>query len=116
MATRTPREVVNRYFEAQSRKDFDTIRTLLHDDVKFFGVMGMTDTVDDYIDGLKQTIAEMTKLERQVICVDSDEICQVYDMTLAEPAVTLTVAQWLTVRDGKIVTARVYFDPRPLMQ
>ena len=116
MATRTQSEIVNRYFNAQARKDFDTIRTLVHDDVKFFGVLGTTDGVDDYIEGLEQTTAEMTKLERQVICVDGDEVCQVYEMTLAKPKVTLTVAQWLTVRDGKIATARVYFDPRPLMQ
>jgi ketosteroid isomerase-like protein len=115
MAALTPREVVDRYFDAQARKDFDTIRTLIAEDVTFHGVLGTTDTVEAYIEGLRQATAAMTALERRVICVDGDEVCQVYEMTLSAPPVTLTVAQWLTVRDGKIATARVYFDPRPLL-
>ena len=39
-----------------------------------------------------------------------------YDLTLAKPAVTLPIAQWLTVRNNRIATVQVFFDPRPLVQ
>ena len=40
----------------------------------------------------------------------------VLTLALASPAVTLPIAQWITVRDGRIAALRVFFDPRPLVQ
>lgn len=115
MTTETTRGIIDRYFAALARKDFDAIRPLLHDDVTFAGVMGTTTNADEYIAGLRGTTAKMTKLERRVVCADGDEVCQFYDMTLSEPATTLNVAQWVTVRDGRIAAARAVFDPRALL-
>ena len=58
--------------------------------------------------------ATMTGMKRRVIIAEEDEVLQVYDLSLATPPVTLAVAQWFTVRDGRIAALRVYFDPRPL--
>ncbi len=116
MTISNARAVIDQYFAALTRKDFAAIRPLLHDDVAFTGAMGTTDTAQDYIEGLRGTTATMTGMARRVICADGDEVCQVYDLTLATPAVTLSIAQWFTVRDGRIAALRVYFDPRPLIQ
>ena len=37
VTTSSAREVVDQYFDALTRKDFATIRPLLHDDVSFEG-------------------------------------------------------------------------------
>lgn len=116
MTVSDARSIVERYYAAQQEKDFATIRTLLHDDISFTGALGTTDTAEDYIKGLKGMTATMTGMKRHVIVAEGDEVLQVYDLTLATPPVTLAVAQWFTVRDGKIATLRVYFDPRPLFE
>jgi ketosteroid isomerase-like protein len=110
------RTVVDRYFAAQQEKDFAMMSTLLHDDVSFKGALGATDTAEDYINGIKQMTATMTGMKRHVIAAEGEEVLQVYDLILATPPVTLTVAQGFTVRDGRIAALRVYFDPRPLFE
>jgi ketosteroid isomerase-like protein len=114
--SRDARDIVERYYAAQQAKDFATIRTLLHEDISFTGALGATDTADDYINGLKGMTATMTGMKRHVIVAEGEDVFQVYDLTLATPPVTLAVAQWFTVRDGKIAALRVYFDPRPLFE
>ncbi len=116
MTMSNAREVVDQYFDALARKDFAAMRPLLHDDVSFKGALGTTDGVDDYLSGLQQMMAVMTSMERRVIFSEGENVCQIYDLTLAKPPVTLPIAQWLTVRDSRIVALRVYFDPRPLFE
>ncbi len=114
MTMSNAREVVDRYFIALARRDFAAVRPLLHDDVTFKGALGTTEGAEDYISGLRRMMAAMTGMERRVIVAEGEEVFQVYDLTLSEPVVTLPIAQWLTVRDGRIAALRVYFDPRPL--
>jgi limonene-1,2-epoxide hydrolase len=46
------------------------------------------------------------------ILVDGDEACVMYDVTHAD--VTTFAIGWFQVKDGKIASMRVVFDPRPL--
>jgi ketosteroid isomerase-like protein len=110
----TARDVVDRYFTALQAKDFTAMRPLLHDDVTFKGALGTTAGVEEYVSGLQGMMAAMTRIERRVMFAEGEDVCQVYDLTLAEPPVTLPIAQWLRVRDGRIAQVNVYFDPRPL--
>jgi limonene-1,2-epoxide hydrolase len=114
MTMSNAREVVDRYFTALKQKDFAAMRPLLHDDVSFRGALGTTEGVEDYISGLQGMMATMTGMERRVIFAEGEDVCQVYDLILAAPAVTLPIAQWLKVRDGRIARLQVFFDPRPL--
>jgi ketosteroid isomerase-like protein len=114
MTMSNAREIVDRYFTALKEKDFAAMRPLLHDDVSFMGALGTTEGVEDYISGLQGMMAAMTGMERRVIFAEGEDVCQIYDLTLAEPPASLSIAQWLTVRDGRIAMLRVYFDPRPL--
>lgn len=115
MTTSSAREVVDRYFAAMASKDFATMRTLLHDDVSFKGAFGTTNGAEDYIEGIKQTTANTTALERRVLFAEGENVCQVYDMVVAKSAVTVPIAQWFTIRDNRIAKLQVFFDPRPMM-
>ena len=116
MAMNNARDVVDRYFVAQKEKDFATMRTLLHDDVIFRGALGTTDNAEDFISGLQRMTATMTGMERRALFAEGEDVCQVYDLTLTTPPVTLPIAQWIKVRDGRIAQVYVYFDARPLAQ
>jgi len=78
-------------------------------------VLGSTDTAEDYIAGLRQTMAQMIAMERQMIGAEGENVCQIYHLVLTEPAVTIPVAQWFEVRAGRIATNQTIFDPRPLL-
>jgi ketosteroid isomerase-like protein len=114
MAQENARAVVDRYFSALVQKDFAAMRPLLHDDVTFQGALGKTNTAEEFISGLTGMMASMTRIERRAFFAEGEDVCQIYDLTLASPAVTLPIAQWLQVRDGRIAMVRVFFDPRPL--
>jgi ketosteroid isomerase-like protein len=116
MTMQTARTVVDRYFTALQAKDFATVRTLVHDDVTFKGALGTTNGAEEYVSGLEGIMATMTSMERRVVVAEGEDVCQVYDLTRAVPPVTLPIAQWLRVRDGRIAQVAVYFDPRPLFQ
>jgi limonene-1,2-epoxide hydrolase len=115
MTQSTARKLVDTYFAAMAAKDFAAIRPLLHDDVTFKGALGTTNGVDDYIAGLRQTLANMLEVKRHAISAEGENVFQVYDLILSKPDVTIPVAQWLRVRDGRIASLQVFFNPRPLM-
>ncbi|TMC83764.1 MAG: hypothetical protein E6J06_08360 [Chloroflexi bacterium] len=50
-------------------------------------------------------------IENQATMVDGDEVALFY--VLDTPVAKAPVAEWYTVRNGKIVHLRAYFDARP---
>ncbi len=113
MATGSPREIVDRYYAAWTNKDFATARSLLHDDLSFHGPIDTFDNADDYIAAITRLASIVTGVKRQKVFVDGQDVCEIYDLITATPAGTAPVAEWHTVKDGKIAAIRVYFDARP---
>lgn len=110
------REIINRYFTAFAQKDLTTMRTLIHDDVSFQGPLATLDNADDYMHGMAQMTANLTRLERRMLWLSGNDACQVYDLILTAPTVTMPVAAWITVRGDRIAAVRVFSDVRPLVQ
>jgi len=48
------------------------------------------------------------------VAVDGEDVFIVYDL-LTDVADPIPTAGWYRVRDGRIASLRVYFDPRPLV-
>ena len=100
--------VATTYFDAWKASDFDTMRSLLAEDVRFEGPLATLEGAEDYmegIQGLSKVISE--------IFVDGHDVLTWYDMhtTVASP---VPVANWLHVEEGKITAVRVAFDAREL--
>ncbi len=94
MTTADSRSVVASFFKAWTTGDFDTARSLLHDDVR----------------GLSQIVQAA---HQQKVFADDNDVCVIYDLVTATPAGTAPTAEWYRLRDGKISAVRVYFDARP---
>jgi len=50
---------------------------------------------------------------------EEDSVCSIYELRMATPAdgeLTMTIADWIKVADGKIAAQRIYFDPREFAQ
>ncbi|MGU3290928.1 nuclear transport factor 2 family protein [Williamsia sp. M5A3_1d] len=110
----TVNEISATYFSAWKDKDFDTLRSILADDVTFDGPLASLDNADDCVAGLRGMSEILADLEILKVAVDGPDVITWFRLhtTVAEPAPTVN---WQTVVDGKISAIRVVFDPRQLV-
>ena len=111
MAQITAKEVVDRYNQALGAKNFAGARQFLADDLRFEGPIDRFEKADDYIRAITQLFGMVNGVEPQATVVEGDQVAFFY--TLDTPVAKAPVAEWYTVRGGKIVRLRAYFDARP---
>jgi ketosteroid isomerase-like protein len=113
MSDTAVKTVADRFFKAWTTGDFETARSLLHDDVSFAGPIDTFDNADDYIGSL-QGLAQIVKAaEEQKVFVDGNDVCVIYDLVTNTPLPPSPTAEWYHLRNGKISAVRVFFDARP---
>jgi ketosteroid isomerase-like protein len=107
-----PREVATTYFRSWQDKDFDTLRSLLADDVTFRGPFGTADGVEECMRGLQGMAPMITRIHVRKIWVEGLDVITWYDLhtTAAQPAPT---ANWSHLENGRITAIRATFDARP---
>ena len=105
------RQIVDRYYAAWASKDLPAVRSLLHDDLSFHGPIDTFNNADDLMKSLSALAPIVKGIEHRKVQVDGDAVATFYDMLT--PMGTSPIAEWHHVRDGKIDSIHVYFDPRP---
>jgi hypothetical protein len=105
------RQAVTTYFDSWRIMDFDTLQSVLADDVSFVGPLGTSDGADECrrrIEGMSQII---TNIDVKKMFVDGDDALTWFDLhtKVASPRAT---ANWSHVENGKITRIRVAFDAR----
>jgi len=108
-----PGTTVSTYVKSWTSGDFDTTRSTLADDVTFLGPLGTADGIEECIGGLQGLKQIVESSEQHQVIVDGDDVCLIYDLHTTKFG-TIPTAGWFQLRDGKITSIRVYFDPRPL--
>ena len=105
------REVVLSMVEAINNLDFEKARSYAHADMKFIGVMGSRDGADAYFKDM-----EKMKLKYAVkkAFVDGDDVCLLSDLQI--DGKTILCCSWYVVKDEKVKSLKVIFDPRPLIE
>jgi hypothetical protein len=106
-----PADLAGAYFDAWLAKDFDTLRSLLADDVGFRGPLASFDGADECVAGLRGMSQIMTDMVVHKRWVDGPDVITWFDLhtTVAPPTAT---ANWSRVEHGRIATIRVAFDAR----
>jgi len=104
-------DVVQRYTRALEARNFAEARTLLADDLRFEGPIDRFERADDFIKTVSGLYGMVTGVENQATVEQGENVAWFY--VLNTPAANAPVAEWHTVRDGKIVHIRAYFDARP---
>jgi len=112
MSDSSSADVVERYNRAFSAGDIATARSLLADDLHFTGPFEEFHNPDDYLASLAKLapIVEGTDVHRVVS--SGEDVVTIYDLHTSA-AGTSPIAEWATVRGGKIAAIRVFFDARP---
>jgi len=113
MAANEPRAIADKFFKAWTTGDFDTARSLLHDNVSFAGPIDTFDNADAYVGALRGLAQIVKTAEEQKVFADGNDVCVIYDLVTNTPAGVSPTAEWYHVRDGKISAVRVFFDARP---
>ena len=108
----TSSDVVDRYTRALSARDFATARSLMADNLRFEGPIDRFDRADDFVKTISELYGSVVKgVQHQATIADGDEVAVFY--ILDTPMAKAPVAEWYTIRDGKIAQVRAYFDARP---
>jgi SnoaL-like domain len=107
------KDVVNGFQKALGNGDFKTARTYLDDHLRFVGPFETFDRPEPYLESLERLHHIIARVDPKKMFVDGDDVCLLYDMVTNTPAGTAFIAEWHRVKDNKIASIRVVFDPRP---
>jgi ketosteroid isomerase-like protein/uncharacterized protein YndB with AHSA1/START domain len=110
-----PLDVVRRFYEATSARRSEELAGLVSEDMTFDGPLMHARGALEYLAMNKQLLGfhRETTMLRQFEA--GDDVCSIYELRMATPAggeLTLTMADWIEVADGKVASQRIYFDPR----
>lgn len=102
------------YFTAWEKGDFDTVRSLVADDVDFVGALGQAHGIDEFLTGLRGLGRVLTRIEVHARLANDMDVITWFDLhsTIAGPAPT---AKWTHFENGKMTRIRVAFDPREII-
>jgi ketosteroid isomerase-like protein len=111
-------DVVERYYAAfdAHRNDWQDLVT---DDVVFEGPVQHARGKDAFVELTSQFLNahRATRLLRRI--ADDDTVTSMFEFVIQPPngePLTCRVAEWATVRDGRISEFRVYYDPREFVR
>jgi len=112
------KEIIIAYLTVLSGQDFKTARSYLNDNMTFQAPIASYDNADAYFKG-NEVLRSKYGIERvtyeiKKVFVDGNDICTFFDFNVG-PA-TMFACGWFQVKDGKISSIRVVFDPRPIAE
>jgi len=107
----TSTDIVEQFAAAMSSGDFGPARSLMADDLHFIGPIDEFHRADDYLEALQKLFSMVRGVENQATVAQDPEVVRFF--VLDTPVARAPVAEWYTVKDGKIAELRAYFDARP---
>ena len=111
MVDTTAADIVTKYTQALDDRDFTAARALLADDLRFEGPIDTFERADDFVNSISGLYGMVKGVEHQAMVAQGGNVAWFY--LLDTPVAKAPVAEWHTVRGGRIVHIRAYFDARP---
>ncbi|HEY4337598.1 MAG TPA: nuclear transport factor 2 family protein, partial [Puia sp.] len=109
---RDAEQMVLDLISAINEKDFATARELVWDNFTFDGVMGSRGSADAYFADLPKMSMHYSVLQSFVRGLD---VCILSNLRMGEKK-EIFCCSWYRLKQGKIASLKVVFDPRPLME
>jgi ketosteroid isomerase-like protein len=106
----TPKNVALAYLDAVSRKDFDTVASLLAPNLAFDGPAMQTRSAEPYLAALHRIGAVLLRNEVKKVFADGAEVCIVYDFVTDTKAGAVPIVEWLRIEEGRIASIVLFFD------
>jgi hypothetical protein len=109
-----PREIANRYYDAWINHRGDMSEVPLADDLVFLGPVASFDSAEGYRAMAREAGAAVTSFHVRHQFSDGDLVCSVVDWTMAPLEETLSAAEVLEIRNGRIVRGELFYDAEEL--
>ncbi|NML36618.1 nuclear transport factor 2 family protein [Chitinophaga sp. G-6-1-13] len=103
-------KTVEQFITALNKEEMTVAGTLLTPDFKFVGVLGSRDGADVYMEDMGRMKMKYTVHK---IFENGDDVCVLCDYMMGDK--TVFGCSWYQLKNGKINSLRVVFDPRPLL-
>jgi hypothetical protein len=114
-SAKSAKDIVMEYLQAAERRDFQSARGYVSDNISYAGPLNSFDRAEPYLKYLEHL--NLPKLDIKKEFADSNDVCILHEYHFGTPPVTSFVCSWFHVDDdGKISSIRVIFDPRPYVQ
>src|SRR5262245_42882858 len=108
-------DVVRRFYEVTGAGRASDLGGLVTGDVEFRGPLMQATGALEYV-AMNARLLGFHRATRMLHQFEGDDdVCSIYEMDMSTPAgdgITLTMADWITVREGRIARQQVLFDPR----
>ena len=105
--------IAETFLRAWVAGDMASARALAHDDLHFRGPIAEWHRADDHLAGLRPVAAIVRRVDLRRTFVDGNDVVVVYDLVTDSPVGTARIAEWKTIRDGRIAEIRAFFDSQP---
>jgi len=109
-STGKAKDLVLSLARALNAEDFQAARDYLSDNLTFVGVFGSSDGAEPFLRDMERL---RIKFDISRLFGDGEDISVFYNLTTS--GVTLFACGWFQVREGKVSSVRIVFDPRPLL-
>jgi ketosteroid isomerase-like protein len=105
-------EIFRTYLQRFTAGDREGAGELLTDDFRFHGPILQSEGKTAFLEGSAQMAPIMRGADIHHQWEDGDEVFSVYEFKIETPAGagSIPMAEWNTVRDGKLASARLMFD------
>ena len=114
-SAKSAKDIVIEYLQAAERRDFQSARGYLSDNISYVGPLNSFDRAEPYLKYLEHL--SLPKFDIKKEFADGNVVCLLYELPIDTPPGTAFVCAWFHVGDdGKISSLRVVFDPRPYIQ
>ena len=114
-------DIVNLYYDLSNKKlaGLREMKEMFAEDIEFVGPLNRISGAKQFLALLEQFLPahEGYRLHKQF--EDGDHVCSIYDLLMKSPSgktVSITMADWIRVSNGKIAEQKLYYDPRDMMK
>lgn len=108
-------EVVNQYYGLLNNKNFTALKELLSENMSFTGPLVQRSGANEYVDALKRLFKFHKKSQMLKQFENGNDVCSIYHLIMEKPAggsLSVTMADWVRIVDGRIAEQKIYYDPR----
>jgi len=114
---KSAKDIVLEYVQATERRDFQSARGYLSDNISVVSPLNSFDRVETYLKYLELQPEAKLISDIKKEFANSNDVCILHEYKFGTPPVTYLVCSWFHVDDdGKISSIRRVFDPRPFIQ
>jgi SnoaL-like domain len=113
-SAKSAKDIVMEYIEALERRDFQSARSYISDNISYVSPLNSFDRAEPYLKYNEHL--NLPKFDIKKIFTDGDDVCILHETNLTKPPATVFTSLWFHVDGGKISSLRALFDPRPFLQ